>query len=170
MVHLDDLSPNHARALQALADNPLIARNLKDVFPSPYHLADAEFFLRNIVPRQQGQTFGIFVNNVLAGVGSVLRQGDVYRRSAEIGYWLGQPFWGKGYATEAVRMLTEHAFSESGIQRIFAGVFSGNLASMRVLEKNSFVCEGIKKAAIFKGGVLLDEHCYARVKESDYGI
>ncbi|PST82599.1 GNAT family N-acetyltransferase [Pedobacter yulinensis] len=164
MVYLDMLHEGQAAAVQAMANNAAIARYLKDVFPHPYQLSDAYFFLGTVVPLHPGQIFGIYTDEGLAGIGSTLLQSDVYRHSAEIGYWLAQPFWGRGIGTEAVRLLTAHAFSIAGITRVFAGVFANNPASMRVLEKNGYRCEAVHKAAIVKWDVVMDEHLYTLLK------
>ena len=89
-------------------------------------------------------------------------QKDVYRESAEIGYWLGAPYWGKGIATKAVALVTHYGFETLRLNRIFTGVFSFNKASMRVLEKNGFTKEGIFKRAVVKNGITYDEHRYAK--------
>ncbi len=85
---------------------------------------------------------------------------DVRHRTAELGYWLAEPCWGRGIATDAVRALVPVAFAESGIVRLEAGVFSNNTASMRVLERCGFTREAVHRRAITKHGVLLDEVVY----------
>ncbi|MFY0022190.1 GNAT family protein, partial [Acinetobacter baumannii] len=77
--------------------------------------------------------------------------------SAEIGYWLAEPFWGQGIATEAVRQLVEYTFYYFDIVRLYAEVFETNKASMRVLEKNGFYLEGVRRKAVFKNGLLMDD-------------
>jgi RimJ/RimL family protein N-acetyltransferase len=89
---------------------------------------------------------------------------DVYRRSAEIGYWLGEEYWGLGIATEAVLAVVDYGFQTFDIHRIFAGVFERNSASMRVLEKAGFKQEARLIKAITKEGQTMDEFIYAIVK------
>ena len=84
-------------------------------------------------------------------------QKDIYWKSAEIGYWIGQPFWGQGIAAKAVWLLVDHAFDELAMVRLYAGVFEYNIGSMRVLEKNGFLKEGISKKAVFKNGKFWNE-------------
>ena len=91
-------------------------------------------------------------------------QKDVYRKSAEIGYWIGEPFWGMGIATKAVEPITEYGFMELELNRIYTGVFEYNTASMKVLEKNGFEKEGIFKDAIFKNSKVYDEHRFFKLK------
>ena len=86
----------------------------------------------------------------------------MYRRTAEIGYWLAEPWRGRGIATDAVRALVPVAFRRFDIVRLQAGVFSNNPASMRVLEQCGFSREAVRERAIWKNGLLLDEVVYVR--------
>jgi RimJ/RimL family protein N-acetyltransferase len=88
-------------------------------------------------------------------------QNDVFRRSAEIGYWLGEDYWGRGIVTQAVREVTEYAFSKFDLCRIYAGVFEWNPASMRVLEKCGYRLEARMKKAITKDGKTIDDFIFA---------
>jgi RimJ/RimL family protein N-acetyltransferase len=104
MVNLRHISSIPLAELQKLADNYAIARNLKDVFPHPYTMRHAADFLNLAEQNRLGHVFGIFYNDVFTGVGSIVPKEDIYRISGEIGYWIGEPFWGKGIATEAVKL------------------------------------------------------------------
>jgi ribosomal-protein-alanine N-acetyltransferase len=99
----------------------------------------------------------------LVGVIGIYPQSDVYRGTAELGYWLGQPFWGKGIATAAVRRIVEFGFEELHLRRIFADVFASNPASRRVLEKAGFQLEGVRQLAIIKNEQIQDDYHYAIV-------
>ena len=99
----------------------------------------------------------------VGGIGLDLRS-DIFRRSAEIGYWLGEPFWGRGLTTEAVRAVTDYAFETFDLRRIDAGVFEWNRASMRVLEKAGYTCEARLRKSITKEGQTIDQLIYARVR------
>jgi len=90
---------------------------------------------------------------------------DIYRRSAEIGYWLGEPFWGRGIATEALSALTAYVFTNFDIVRLWAGVFEWNIASSRVLEKAGYQREARFRLAATKGGKTIDEFIYAIIRE-----
>ena len=166
--------PTDAPSLAKHADNPRIAENLRDGFPSPYHLEDAHRFIAMAVaehgpPVPNAPSSALFlaidVDGIAVGGVGITPLQDVYRRTAEIGYWLGEPFWGKGIATEAVSALVPVAFDRFDIVRLQAGIFVSNPASMRVLEKCGFVREAVHKNAVTKNGVVMDEVMYARLRE-----
>ena len=141
-------------AVAEAADNPNIAANLRNIFPSPYTLADAKWFVEDCIA--QGETRqlmrAIAVNGRAAGSISVARKDDVYEKSAELGYWLAEDYWGRGIMTEAVRQICREAFDRFDILRIFAEPFAENLGSRRVLEKAGFVCEGTMRRGVYKNG------------------
>ncbi|MGH7406412.1 MAG: GNAT family N-acetyltransferase [Candidatus Methylomirabilales bacterium] len=91
-------------------------------------------------------------------------QTDVHRRSAEIGFWLAEPYWGRGIATEAVRAMTDFAFATFDLCRIFAGVFEWDPASVRVLEKAGYAYEGRLRKSVTKDGQTIDAFLYAVVR------
>jgi RimJ/RimL family protein N-acetyltransferase len=153
-----------ALALASQANNPKIATNLRDVFPSPYQLSDAEWYIEKVLRGEFGYTWAISFQDQLAGSITLTPQTDVYRHSAEIGYWLGEAFWNKGIATASVGLVCRHAFEQLGLHRIFAGIFAGNEGSKAVLIKNGFQLEGIKKKAVLKNNQLFDEHFMALIK------
>ncbi len=164
-VTLKALASEDAIRLAGLANNYRIWLQLRDTLPHPYTIEDAKFFIKGVQAGSFGNVRSVWYDNEFTGVIGLIPQADVYRRSAEIGYWFGEPFWGKGIATEAVRQLVDTAFNQQPeLVRIFAGIFSSNPASMRVLEKNGFTLEGISSSAIFKNGTLLDEHRYGLVR------
>ena len=84
--------------------------------------------------------------------------------SAEIGYWLGETFWGCGIATEALNAMSEWAFRELHLVRLYAKVFARNQASARVLEKAGYVFEGRLLAHYFRDGEYIDGLLYAKVR------
>ncbi len=151
------------KSLVKYANNRKISVNLRDTFPNPYTLADA----RDFIGQQQGRQIGInlaidHAGEAIGGVG-LQPQTDVHRFSAEIGYWLGEPFWGKGIATNAVRAMCQHGFSEMHLVRIYAAVFAWNPASMRVLEKAGFIREGIFRKSVVKDGKVVDSVLFALI-------
>ena len=151
-------------ALLRYADNPKIARNLMDGFPNPYTPADADQWLQLATTADPVTNFALEIDGEAGGgVGLMLRQGN-FRRSAEIGYWLAEPYWGRGIATEATIALTEWAFATFDLCRITAGVFSWNPGSMRVLEKAGYTLEAVHRKAIVKLGETLDAHLYTLVR------
>ncbi|MFD2570251.1 GNAT family N-acetyltransferase [Spirosoma soli] len=164
-VALKPLSIENAARLADLANNANIWQQLKDIFPHPYTLDDALFFITGVQSGTFGIVESIWYRDEFVGIVSLIPQSDVYQRNAEIGYWLGEPFWGKGIATEAISQMVRKSFEQQpGLVRLFAGVFSSNPGSMHVLEKNGFILEGISPKAIFKNGTLLDEHRYGLVR------
>src|SRR5947209_8112228 len=123
-------------ALVPYANNRNVSRNLRDAFPFPYTEADADDWLARVAGSAAPPgVYAIEVGGEAAGAIAVERGTDVERLSAEIGYWLGEPFWGRGIVTEAVGRLTELALAEDDIVRTFAPVFAWNAPSMRVLAK-----------------------------------
>lgn len=147
--------------MSRLANNKKIWDNVRDAFGHPYSEKNAEEFIERQAQSETEKVFAIDYNGELCGLAGLILQKDIYRKSAEIGYWVGEPFWGLGIATKAVKLITQYAFGELHLIRIFAGAFEYNVGSMRVLEKNGFQKEGIAKKAIFKNGKSWDEHRYA---------
>lgn len=160
-----DWSEDDAASIAQYANNRKIWINLRDAFPHPYSLANAKTFLSDAIQRDPRTYFA--VANEQEAIGSIgLMQGqDVHRFTAELGYWLAEPFWGKGIMTNAVKVLSEYAFEELGIHRIFAEPYTTNIASARVLEKSGFVLEGVLHANVFKDGSILDQFLYAEVNK-----
>jgi RimJ/RimL family protein N-acetyltransferase len=147
------------------ANNRAVWRNLRDAFPHPYTPADAARWIEIANTTEKVTNFAIEVDGAAAGaIGLVLRD-DVFRRSVEIGYWLGQEYWGRGIATEAVRAVTDYALANFDVCRVYAGVFEWNPASMRVLEKAGFKLEGRLRKAVTKDGQTIDELIYAVVRD-----
>lgn len=148
------------------ADNPNVARNLRDTFPHPYSREDAVRWIEMCEDEEMKLTnWAIEVGGeAVGGIGLVLMQ-DVHRLTAEIGYWLGEEHWNKGIVTRAVGVICKHGFEELGLVRIFTAIYAWNPASGRVLEKNGFVKEGIERKGIFKEGKIIDAIVYALIKE-----
>jgi ribosomal-protein-alanine N-acetyltransferase len=152
-----------APAVARHADNRAIWRNLRDAFPHPYHPAHAEAFIRAARAADPETAFAIEVDGEAAG-GVGLKLGtDVERVGAEIGYWLGEAFWGRGITTEAVRAVTGYAVERFGLTRVFALPFAWNDASCRVLEKAGFALEGRLRRSALKDGEVVDQLLYAFV-------
>lgn len=156
------------RSLCLHANNSMVSRNLRDVFPFPYTDKDAEFFITNIAAATNNLILAIEVDGAAVGSIGILPQTDVYRKNAELGYWLGQSYWGRGIMTEAVDAIVRYAFQHFDIHRIYASVFERNLASIRVLEKCGFSRETIHYQAILKDGVVMDEYLYVKLLETSW--
>jgi ribosomal-protein-alanine N-acetyltransferase len=143
------------------ADNPKVARNLEDRFPHPYTRTDGNRWLASVAEQDPATQFAITADDeVVGGIGLRLLE-DVYRRTAEIGYWLGEDFWGQGLATRAVLAFCPWIFDNFAVERIEARVFSSNPASCRVLEKAGFRREGRLRHSVLKMNVLMDQVVYA---------
>ena len=147
------------------ANNRNIWINVRDSFPYPYTPADAKAWLRLATSEGLNQVFAIDVDGFAVGAIGVKPGDDVNHLSAEIGYWLGEEFWNRGIATEAVEALTQYAFDTLGMVRVYAAVFEWNTASMRVLEKAGFVKEGVQKKSAIKDRQIIDQIVYARIHE-----
>ena len=148
-------------ALARYANNRNVWINLRDRFPHPYTPADAQRWLALIEEQRPESSFALELEGeAVGGIGFVI-QADVARRSAEIGYWLGEPFWGRGIMTAAVRAMSAHAFATHDLCRLYGGVFAWNPASMRVLEKAGYVKEGVLRRSVVKDGQVIDQVIYA---------
>ena len=150
-------------ALIACANNRAIWLNLRDRFPHPYTRRDGIEFLRSVVGQFPETVFAMAVDDQAIGSIGFVPQQDVERVSAEIGYWLGEPFWGRGIATEALRALTRYAIERHGLSRLFALPFASNLASCRVLEKAGYRLEARLRRSAIKNGEVVDQCQYSYV-------
>lgn len=157
-----DWRADDAASLAHHANDPRIARNLRDRFPHPYTPADAEAFLSFVAGTQPRTLFAIAVDDrAVGGIGYTLHP-DVERVSAEIGYWLGTSFWGRGIMTAALAALTARAFDRhEELQRIYAVPFAWSGASIRVLEKAGYCLEGRMRHSAIKNGQVSDQLLYA---------
>ncbi|MDT7828218.1 GNAT family protein [Pricia sp. S334] len=164
-VQLRALKHSDVSTMARLANNKKIWNNVRDAFGHPYTEKNAREFIEKQSQSDTEKVFAVDYNGELCGLVGLILQKDVYRKSAEIGYWIGEPFWGQGIATQAVGLLTRYAFDKLVLVRLYAGIFEYNVGSMRVLEKNEFVKEGISKKAVFKNGKFWDEHRGALLNE-----
>lgn len=163
-IILRPLKDEDASALSQLANNKKVWDNMRDILPNPYTIDDAVFFI-NLTKKENPQmNLAIEYDNAFCGMIGLIPQKDVYRKTAEIGYWLGEPFWNKGIATKAVALITNYGFNELGFIRIHTGVFEYNIRSMKVLEKNGYKKDGVFEKSIIKNGKIWDEHRYSKIK------
>lgn len=156
---------NDAFSLAKHANNKKIADNMRDGFPFPYTIDDAQRWLNMAMKETRHVLLAIEVNGEAAGGIGIIFKENVYRLSAEIGYWLGETYWRKGITSETIAGLSSYAFAKTDIVRLQAEIFSPNTASMKTILKAGFHLEAINKKAVIKNGVLLDQHVYARIKE-----
>lgn len=144
------------------ADNPRVARTLRDGFPSPYTRADAGAFLDAMVGRVPETAFAIAVDDEAVGNVALIVRDDP--AAAEIVCWLGEAWWRHGIATQAAQAVTAWAWAALALTRIYALVFEGNTASIRVLEKAGFVLETRLPKHTVKDGTLVDRLVYTAVR------
>jgi ribosomal-protein-alanine N-acetyltransferase len=160
-------SMRDAASLVEHANNHKIWINLRDRFPHPYSRRDARTFITAIRSRDPETNFAIVVDGrAVGGIGFVLHE-DVERVSAEIGYWLGEPFWGRGIATEALKAMTMYAVERHGLMRLYALPFAWNAASARVLEKAGYTLEATLRRSAIKNGIVTDQLQYAFIAPAD---
>jgi [ribosomal protein S5]-alanine N-acetyltransferase len=143
------------------ANNWSIAKNMTDKFPHPYTETDGRAFIELANKDNPVHIFAIEKNGEAVGGIGIHLQEDIFRRNAELGYWLGETFWGQGIITSAVKQMVEFAFETYDIDRVFARPFGTNLASQRVLENSGFTLEGKFEKILFKNGEFFDELIYA---------
>lgn len=158
------LNMEDASDLATFANNHKVWMQLRNYFPQPYWVMDAMRFLEDVSRQKPLLTYGIEVKGRCAGVVGAERLHDIYKQTAELGYWLGEPFWGQGIATEVVGAFSNYLLDQFDLERLQAGVFSTNIASMRVLEKAGFHQEAVHKRKVLKAGQMLDEHLYVRLR------
>ena len=158
-------SSDDAPAIAKYANNRKIWPNLRDAFPNPYDEDDAREWLAGIVGQNSETSFAVASADETIGGIAVHPGQDVRRRTGEIGYWMGEPYWGRGIATDAVRAVVDHASAEFDLMRVEAYVFEWNPASCRVLEKVGFVQEARFRRRATKDGKTIDEYLYALVRE-----
>jgi RimJ/RimL family protein N-acetyltransferase len=151
-------------ALVEHANNRNVWLNLRDRFPHPYTTRDARKFLAAVIGQRPECSFAIEVDGAAVGGIGFRIQSDVERIGAELGYWIGETYWGRGIATAAVRAVTEHALAAHDLVRVFALPFAHNRASARVLEKAGFALEGVLRSSAIKDGRVLDQLLYARIR------
>ena len=175
ILHLSKLTlrPFVAGDVESLArhaNNRHIWLNLRDGFPHPYTVKDAERWVAHAASLPAPQhVFAIVIDeHAVGGIGvHRLDKDPVYRDTAEIGYWLAEPYWGRGVMTEAVNAVTRYAFDELSLFRVEAGVFAWNVSSARVLEKCGYSFEGRLRKQAFKDGQHLDVMLYSRLRTDE---
>jgi [ribosomal protein S5]-alanine N-acetyltransferase len=133
--------------------------------PYPYSLKDAEDWygrFRKMMRKKRRNRIAsaIVINGEVVGTIGI----TIHDHKAEIGYWLGRAYWGKGIMTEVVKEITKYCFNELGLRRMYAYTFPKNKASMRVLEKAGYKFEGILRKNVVRGDKLIDEYLFAKVR------
>lgn len=155
-----------ADQLAVIANNRNISDNLRDGFPNPYSVDDANNWLNTIIPiNDPSRYFAIIFDDQLCGSIGITSKEDIYRKNAEIGYFLAEEYWGRGIITRAIKAATSYAFTRFDIIRIYAEPFSDNQGSRRALEKAGFNCEARFRKNVIKNGIIKDSCIYAVLRE-----
>lgn len=162
-IYLRPWQRQDAKALAAIANNRNVWNNLRDHLPHPYTAGDAQQWIAHCATQEPHINFAIIYNDHIAGSIGCVPQKDVYRKGMEIGYFIGENFWGKGIATESVRILLEYIEARFDVVRIYAEVFAHNKASMKVLQKNDFFLESIRRKAAIKNSLIIDDYVWVKL-------
>lgn len=152
---------HEAPLLSELANNPAIAANMMDQFPLPFTLEVAQQFITRHLAPTPTLIHAIEVDGTPVGSIGIHPLSDIDRFNGELGYWLGEPYWGRGIITQAIQLKVQHVFAHLDLQRIFARPFARNQASCRALEKAGFNLEATLHQTRFKNGQWEDELIYA---------
>jgi len=147
--------------LVKIADNFNIAKNLTNHFPHPYTHDSGRGFIKMANEVKPQRIFAIEVDGLAVGAIGIHAETDLHIKNGEMGYWLGEPYWGKGIMTQAVRKMVGYGFETFDITRIFARCFGTNIGSQKVLEKVGFVLEAKFEQTLYKNGEYIDELIYA---------
>ena len=174
-IHVRTYRASDVEALTKAANNKNVYANLTDRIPSPYTLVDSKWWINHNLDEanwRESTTLGRKVplnytitestpdsdKDVCIGAIGLEFKSDVFRRTAELGYWLGEGYWGKRIMSEVVKAFVQWAWEAFGPEmvRLSANVFAWNEASVKVLQKAGFAYEGRQKLAVFKNGKLGD--------------
>lgn len=148
-------------ALVQHANNTNITQYMTDKFPHPYTEESGKAFIEYAKTTNSSTIFAIDIEGKFCGAIGIHLQQDVHQKNAELGFWIAEPFWGKGIATNVLKQTIEIAFANPNIHRLFARVFSPNIGSKKIVEKAGFTLEGVLKESIYKNNQFLDEYIYA---------
>lgn len=160
-ITLEKLTIDDVDNIARYANNKKICKNVTDSFPCPYTIEDAKNFFEMISHQKPLTTFKISFEGKFAGIINSSPKKDIYFKNAEIGYWIAEPFWNKGVATNAVKLIVHYTFNTFPvIERISARVYHYNIGSMKVLEKNGFIKEAIIEKAAYKDNQYVDIHYF----------
>ena len=154
-------APTDLDSLVRHANNPKVASTMVDAFPHPFTVRNGTAFLASVRAETPPRVLCIEVEGEAAGAISLEPLFDIWRANAELGYWLAEPYWGRGLVSRAVVEMVDYGFSRWPIERIFARPFATNSGSRRVLEKAGFKLEGRLERSVLKDGVFQDEMIYA---------
>ncbi len=158
------LQESDALSLATLANNENVSKNLRDYFPSPYTLEDAESFIPFTLSKSPLENFAICWKGNFVGICGVHPHDDIHKYTGEMGYWIGEPFWGKGITSTAIKLLVKYCWEHTSFERLQAITFEYNIGSMRVLEKAGMSKEGVLRKHVFKHGKFYDAPIYSIIR------
>ena len=152
-----------APSLARYADNEAVWRNMFEGFPRPYTLADAQAWCDGAQrPVQAGLVWGIAVGSDVIGCVGLRPDAGWLHCNAEVGYWIGEPHWGRGIATEALRQVTAWTWAaRAEVTRLYAPIFAWNAGSQRVAAKAGYAREAVLPQSAIKAGRVIDRVQYA---------
>lgn len=156
-----------AENLAAALSNKNIQDNLRDGLPYPYTVKDAQDYITAMLSSDKDRVFAFAITDDDKAIGSIgiSRCDNIHSKTAEMGYYIAEPYWGRGIGTIAVKQVCDYIFEHTDIIRIFAEPFAHNIASCRILEKSGFQCEGVLRKNAVKNGQILDMKMYAKIRE-----
>ncbi|MGN0812127.1 MAG: GNAT family N-acetyltransferase [Candidatus Coproplasma sp.] len=156
----------YAKDLAYALNNLNVQNNLRDGLPFPYTEEDALSFIKSMLSADKDNTFAFAIVYKGKCVGSIaaFRQSNIHFKTAEVGYYIGEEYWGRGVTTSALKELCDYVFANTDIIRLYAEPFTYNNGSCKVLEKAGFTREGVLKSNAVKCGAVLDMALYAKIK------
>lgn len=166
MQFITQWKEEYAKDLAYALNNLNIQNNLRDGLPFPYTEDDALCFIKSMLSADRDNTFAfaiIYKGKCIGSIGA-FRQSNIHFRTAEVGYYIAEEYWGRGIVTAALKELCDYIFEHTDIIRLYAEPFTYNKGSCKVLEKAGFIREGVLKSNAVKNGVVLDMALYAKVK------
>ncbi|MEO8230770.1 MAG: GNAT family protein [Ignavibacteriota bacterium] len=164
-IQIRDFHLTDVDALVKYANNYKISKFMRDSFPYPYTEENATGWINYIKKNNFNLSFALANDTELIGGIGALPQVDVHRFSAEVGFWIGEPFWNQGIISKTLHAFCSYLFSKYNFNRLTANVFEGNDASKRVLEKTGFILEGTQRKNVYKENKFFDHYIYGLLKE-----
>lgn len=167
MQYLREWKITDAKELAKILNNKKILDQLRDSLPYPYEEKDAKKYIQTVLdmPEKEGYAWAIHINDKVIGSVGVFRKTDIYHRTAEIGYYIAEEYWGQGIVKQVLAQVCDYVFANSDIVRIYSQPFAVNKASCSVLYKAGFNYEGTMSCNVVKNGVVMDQKIYAKVKK-----
>lgn len=162
-ISIRDWNSTDLYELVKIADNPNIAKNMSDLFPSPFTVHDAKRYLNN--KNHNRNCYAIDSENKLVGAIGLKLEDEDKTHIGNVTYWIGEPYWGKGIATKALKLFTKYSFEKYPVERLEGKVYTWNDASARVLEKAGYKFESLSKLSTQKNGERIDQLIYYILKE-----